>query len=77
MGRKAEVISFLISTPLVHWMPERFNFHGRWMMERKVVMISSVVVVALGLLLGLPFAQQTQTAPAKGELQVTYYFLPG
>lgn len=46
-------------------------------MERKVVKISGAVVVALGLVLGLLSAQPTQTAPAKGALQVTYYFLPG
>jgi|GEM_PF-5743832 hypothetical protein len=46
-------------------------------MVKKVVRISGAAVAALGLMLGLLFAQPTQTAPAKGVLQVTYYFLPG
>ena len=35
------------------------------------------VTIAMALLLGLPLGQQTQTAPAKLPLEVTYYFLPG
>ena len=46
-------------------------------MGRKGLRISGAVIAVLGLVLGIPLAQQTQTAPAKGPLEVTYYFLPG
>ena len=38
---------------------------------------SGALMAVLGLGLGMALAQQTQTAPAKGPLEVTYYFLPG
>jgi hypothetical protein len=46
-------------------------------MGRKVLRISGAVIASLGFVLGVPLAQQTQTAPTKGPLEVTYYFLPG
>jgi hypothetical protein len=46
-------------------------------MGRRAWRISGAGFAVLAFLLGLSFAQQTQTAPAKGPLQVTYYFLPG
>ncbi len=46
-------------------------------MGRRTFRIPGAVIAVLGFLLGMPLAQQTQTAPAKGPLDVTYYFLPG
>ncbi|MCI0411115.1 MAG: hypothetical protein L0191_21545 [Acidobacteria bacterium] len=46
-------------------------------MGRKVLRISGALIAVLGLGLGIALTQQTQTAPAKGPLEVTYYFLPG
>jgi len=46
-------------------------------MGRRVLRISGAVMAVLGMVLGMSFAQQTQTAPSKGTLEVTYYFLPG
>jgi hypothetical protein len=47
------------------------------MMRNKAWRILGAGIAVWGFLLGISFAQQTQTAPAKGPLQVTYYFLPG
>ena len=46
-------------------------------MRARVLRISGAVMAVLGLALGVSFSQQTQPAPAKQTLQVTYYFLPG
>ena len=38
---------------------------------------AGMALAMLGLMFGASLAQQTQTAPAKGPVEVTYYFLPG
>jgi anti-sigma-K factor RskA len=49
----------------------------RWRMGRRVWRASGALMAVLGLMLGVAFSQQTQTAPVKETLEVTYYFLPG
>ena len=46
-------------------------------MRRRVFQVTGALLLALGLTPGPSLAQQTQTAPAKGAVEVTYYYLPG
>ncbi len=46
-------------------------------MRGRTIQVSGVLLAALGLALGMTWAQQTQPAPAKAPVVVTYYYLPG
>ena len=46
-------------------------------MRKRGFQVAGALLSVLGLTLGLSLAQQTQTAPAKGAVEVTYYYLPG
>ena len=46
-------------------------------MRGKAIQVSGVLLAALGLVLGVAWAQQSQPAPAKAPVVVTYYYLPG
>jgi len=46
-------------------------------MSGKAIQVSGVLLAALGLALGVTWAQQSQPAPAKAPVVVTYYYLPG
>ena len=46
-------------------------------MRGRAIQVSGVLLAALGLALGVTMAQQSQPAPAKAPMVVTYYYLPG
>lgn len=46
-------------------------------MRGTAMRVSSALLVAGGLALGLPLAEPAKPEGAKAPLQVTYYFLPG
>jgi len=46
-------------------------------MRGRAIHVSGGLLAALGLALGVTMAQQSQPAPAKAPVAVTYYYLPG
>ena len=46
-------------------------------MRGRAMRMSSALLLAAGLVLGRPLAEEAKPAPVKTPLQVTYYYLPG